>query len=156
MDMDDFIKKSFEQGDFAMKEAYWQSASTMLDRHYRRRLWIRRILAFSALIGVAGLIWFATIYFTTPADIDPTTQLTLTSPNDGAIIKTSFEEQSLINQEITKASSTLNSGDLAYETTKVTNKSKENFSARSVKSEGSNLRENRFNNGLVNKVEFGT
>jgi hypothetical protein len=155
MDMDDFIKKSFEQGDFAMKEAYWQSASTMLDRHFRRRLWIRRLLAISALAGVAGLIWLATIYFTTPAEIDHAAQLSMTSSNDGANIKTPLEEQSLMNQEITKTTSTLNTSDLAQEATDVSNKSKEYFSAKSVKSVDSYLGKNRFD-GVVNKAKFVT
>jgi len=61
MDMDDFIKKSFEQGDFAMKDAYWQSASAMLDRHYRRRRWKRWAWIFTFFMGVTGIFWFAFI-----------------------------------------------------------------------------------------------
>jgi cytoskeletal protein RodZ len=60
MDIDDFLKQSIGQTEFDMKDAYWQSASTLLDRHYRRKMWIRRgFYASFFLLFLAGLggIW---------------------------------------------------------------------------------------------------
>jgi hypothetical protein len=60
MDIDDFLKQSVGQTEFDMKDAYWQSASALLDRHYKKRMWIRRGIytsVFLLLLGGVGVIW---------------------------------------------------------------------------------------------------
>jgi hypothetical protein len=48
MDIDDLLKKSFEQSSVVYKDAYWQDASSKIDQHYKRKFYIQ--ISITALI----------------------------------------------------------------------------------------------------------